>query len=217
VTGLESSAVGSPGDMRHDPPSEGDLIAAAQKGDREAFERLYRDHVGHVYALCLRMVANVDEAETLTQDVFVRAWQKLDLFEGRGAFGGWLRRVTTNMVIESKRRQSREREILDHNVDMQELDMGRLGVTQASDATAAVGAGVTHPRQTEVAIDLERAIAALPPGARQVFVLHDVAGYRYREIAEIMGVATGTVKAHLHRARMLLRKALLRSGEGIVS
>ena len=195
--------------------SEASIIRAAQAGDARAFEQIYRSYVGQVYGLCLRMVADVTTAETLTQDVFVRAWDKLGLYEGRGAFGGWLRRLTANQVIEDRRRLARDRRWVDSNTEVETMDQGRTAATRAPYALSPVGAAVVRPRETEAAIDLERAIATLPPRARQVFVLHDVSGYRYREIAEMLGVALGTVKAHLHRARSLLREELQRSEEAV--
>jgi len=164
-------------------------IARAQAGDQQAFERLYREHVGWVYALCLRMVGDPTEAETLTQDAFVRAWQKLDRYRGSGAFGGWLRRLTVNLVIEDRRARSRRARWL------------AGGDPADHDAPVA-------PPDTETALDLERAVRRLPEGARIAFVLHDVEGYRHAEIAAWAGLAPGTIKAQLHRARRLLRAAL---------
>jgi len=211
ISGVEappSDARGGP-----PPPAEAALIRAAQAGDHAAFEQLYRTYIGQVYALCLRMVADATTAESLAQDVFVRAWRKLATFKGRGAFGGWLRRMTVNLVIEDRRRLKREGRVLDHRIEVEAMDQGKAGHRRDREPNAPMGAAA-HPPATETAILLERAIAALPPHARQVFVLHDVTGYRYREIADIMGIALGTVKAHLHRARGLLRQELDRSGEG---
>ncbi len=195
--------------------AESSIIRAAQAGDARAFEQIDRRYAGQVYGLCLRMVGDVTTAETLTQDVFVRAWGKLGSFEGRGAFGGWLRRLAANQVIEDRRRLARTRRWVDSNAEVETMDQGRTAATRAPNALSPVGGAVVRPRETEIAIDLERAIATLPPGARQVFVLHDISGYRYREIAEMLDVALGTVKAHLHRARSLLRKELQRSEEAV--
>jgi RNA polymerase sigma-70 factor, ECF subfamily len=165
-----------------------ELLEQARRGDARAFERLYRLHAGWVYALCLRLVADAGEAESLTQDVFVRLWEKRDAYRGDGAFGGWLRRLTVNIVIDDRRaRGARARWLTGEDPD---------------EAAAPVG-----PPSIET-LDLERAIAALPPGARFAFVLHDIEGYRHHEIAQLAGIATGTVKAQLHRARRLLRVAL---------
>ncbi len=169
------------------------LLVAAQAGDAGAFEGLYRRHVGRVYALCLRMAGQTREAEELTQDVFVRTWERLDQFEGRSAFGSWLHRLAVNVVLSTWRSRGRRR--------------GRVvAIDDLADAGPQVDCGYRpHPRH---GIDLERAIAALPKGARTVFVLHDISGFKHREIAEQTGLAIGTSKAQLHRARRLLREAL---------
>lgn len=175
-------------------PAVPTLVIRAQSGDHAAFERLYRLHMGRVYALCLRLVADPGRAETLTQDVFVRVWEKLGSYRRRGAFGAWLRRLAINVVIEDRRAEARHARWLDPAID-----------TSAARGFPGRLASVSHP---ETAIDLERAIGTLPPGARLVFVLHDVYGYRHEEIAGLTRVAVGTAKAQLHRARRLLREAL---------
>ena len=173
-----------------DPMSEKDLVARAQGGDVTAFENLYRSHVGRVYALCLRMVADPTRAENLTQEAFVRAWQKLRSFRGKSAFATWLHRLTVNTVLGDMRSRGRRR-------DRDALDEG-----------LAIVPDPRPQRDTAAKIDLEKAIARLPDQARMVFVLHDVEGYQHREIGRLMGIATGTSKAHLHRARQLLREVL---------
>src|SRR5213078_2162772 len=171
--------------MHSDPT---DLIHRAQQGDRAAFEALYRAHAGRVYALCLRLTADAAQAEERTQDAFVRAWERLATFRGESAFSTWLYRLTVNEVLLGRREQ-------------------RIVTTDDP-------AALERPRGADPAsgsaLDLERAVAALPPGAREVFVLHDVEGYRHEEIAELTGIAVGTSKAQLFRARRLLREALNR-------
>lgn len=167
-------------------------VRRAQQGDTAAFEELYRAHVGRVYALCLRISGDRGRAEELTQDVFVRAWEKLGTFQGKSAFGTWLHRLAVNLVLGERRSEAvRVHRIFGTDQPEQFERPGR-----APDPAAGM--------------DLERAIAALPPGARAVFVLHDVEGYRHDEIAEMNGSAVGTSKAQLHRARRLLREALER-------
>ncbi|MCP4549855.1 MAG: RNA polymerase sigma factor [bacterium] len=172
-----------------------DLISASLQGDRRAFETLYTRHIGRVFALCLRMTGDKRRAESLTQDAFIRAWSKLATFQGRGEFGAWLRRLAVNVVIEDARRRKRERgaEIIPF------VDQGLP--TRGSET-----------QLHEERIDLERAIADLPRGARHAFVLHDVTGLRHHEIGRLTGLATGTIKAQLHRARKLLRENLNRKG-----
>ncbi|TAM54709.1 MAG: RNA polymerase sigma factor [Acidobacteria bacterium] len=170
--------------------AESDLVRSAQAGDIAAFEGLYRATVGLVHALCLRMAGNAALAEELTQDVFVRAWRNLGTFRGESAFATWLTRLTVNVVL-SERRARRTRE---------------AHVTPTGDLAALAGAAPAARPGT--ALDLELAIAALPPQARHVFVLHDVEGWEHAEIARRTGLAVGTCKAHLHRARRLLREVL---------
>ncbi len=165
------------------------LVARAAAGDVQAFEELYRANVGRVYALCLRMAGDRHLAEELVQESFVRAWQKLPSFRGASAFSTWLHRVTVNVVLGHRRSAaSRAR---------------GSASPEAAEAERTVSA--VNPGE---AIDLERAIGALPDRAREVFVLHDVEGFRHEEIARLTGIAVGTSKAQLHRARRILRKAL---------
>ena len=182
--------------LQHEPvhePAPQDDVALASRGDRRAFERLYRAHASRVFSLCVRMAGDRAIAEELTQDVFVRAWEKLALFRGESAFATWLHRLAVNVVLNDRQLERRRRGRLDEGVeDMDTLDH-------------------SYARPMEVpglSIDLERAIATLPPGARKVFVLHDVQGYTHEEIGEMLGVTSGGCKAQLHRARMLLREAL---------
>ena len=170
-----------------------DLIHRAQQGDRAAFEALYRAHVGRVYALCLRLTADAGQAEERTQDAFVRAWERLATFRGESAFSSWLYRLTVNEVLLGRRAEHRREQRIVTADDPAALERPRPAIG---------GAGM--------ALDLERAIAALPVGAREVFVLHDVEGYRHEEIARLTGIAVGTSKAQLFRARRLLREALNR-------
>jgi RNA polymerase sigma-70 factor (ECF subfamily) len=173
------------------PPLD-DLVARAQAGDQTAFRDLYRQHAGRVYALCLRLTGDAREAEERTQDVFVRLWDKLRSFRGDSAFSSWLHRLAVNVVFNEQRTTSRR----------------ERRVTPAADPAVLE----QHPRAPiEVSsIDLERAIAELPDGAREVFVLFDIEGYGHGEIAELTGIAEGTSKAQLFRARRLLREKLER-------
>ena len=169
-------------------------VALATGGDRRAFERLYRQHVNRIYSLCARMVADRGRAEELTQDVFVRAWEKLELFRGESSFGTWLHRLAVNVVLNARKMDGRQQ--------------ARMAGTDEDDGMDALPGTLGSPLPPGDLLDLEQAIAALPPGARRVFVLHDVEGYKHEEIADQLGVTTGATKAQLHRARMLLREAL---------
>ena len=181
---------------RDSPPLASDAtdVALAASGDRRAFERLYRCHVNRVFAVCARMVGDRSHAEELTQDVFVRAWSKLDQFRGEAAFGTWLHRLAVNVVLNARKTEGRNRSRFD----------GEGGETIES---LPQGGGISIPGAS---IDLEKAIAALPPGARRIFVLHDVEGYKHEEIAEMLDITAGGSKAQLHRARHLLRESLQR-------
>jgi RNA polymerase sigma-70 factor (ECF subfamily) len=170
-----------------------DLVDRARQGDVAAFERLYRENVGRVHALCLRLLRDPDAAEEAAQESFVRAWRRLESFQGRSAFSTWLHRLTVNVVLDRRRAEKRTA------IDLRSGDEDELG---------AVENPARH--RPDQKIDLERAIADLPDGARLAFVLHDIEGYRHREIAEMTGKAEGTWKAQLHRARRLLREALER-------
>ena len=172
-------------------PEEADWITSARNGDQAAFERLYRAHVGRVYGLCLRMTAHPATAEDLTQETFVSAWRSLAAFEGRSAFGTWLHRIAVNAVLARGRsRQGR----------------GEVSLTdeEGEDREFAAG-GATDP---STPIDLERLIGTLPEAARNVMVLYGVYGYSHEEAADLLGVAVGTTKAQLHRARRLLRERM---------
>ena len=168
-------------------------VGLAAAGDRRAFERLYRQHVTRVYTLCARMVNDRARAEELTQDVFVRAWEKLSLFRGESAFGTWLHRLAVNVVLNDRKTEGRQRSRYE---DDEEGD--------------AIDHLPSRPHAPGDRMDLEMAIGKLPKGARRVFTLHDVEGYKHEEIADMLGVTTGATKAQLHRARMLLREALNR-------
>ncbi|HEX8696642.1 MAG TPA: RNA polymerase sigma factor [Longimicrobium sp.] len=163
----------------------------AEAEPQRAFDRLYEQHAGRVYGLCLHMSGDPAEAETLTQDVFVRAWTRLASFRGDSAFGSWLYRLAVNVVLETRRSEAR----------------------RAARDRLAAGPGLEPAAQrapVDERLDLERAIATLPRKARLVLLLHDVEGYPQAEIAEMTGIAVGTVKSQLHRARRLLRERLER-------
>ena len=176
-------------------PAPPDDVTLAARGDRRAFERLYHTHMGRVFSLCARMVGERGRAEELTQDVFVRAWEKLALFRGESAFGTWLHRLAVNVVLNDRQVERRRRDRHDDAID--DVD--------------TIAHGDVRPHEVEVpglSMDLENAIAKLPPGARRVFVLHDVQGYTHDEIGAMLGVTAGGCKAQLHRARLLLRRTL---------
>ena len=163
-------------------------VAKAVAGDRHAFERLYRRHVSKVHGLAWRMMGGAD-AEEVTQDVFVRAWEKLATFRGEAAFGTWLHRLAVNLILGRRAWLGTQR---------QRFIADELALEMAP----------ARPVPTEIGMDFESAIGKLPPGARTVFVLHDVEGYQHDEIAKMTGTAEGTCRAQLHRARKLLMENL---------
>lgn len=172
------------------PPD--DVVARAQAGDQKAFRELYRQHAGRVYALCLRLTGSAGDADERTQDVFVRLWDKLKSFRGESAFSSWLHRLAVNVVLNERRTTGRRERRVMIAEDPAALERHRGSSTEG------------------LSIDLERAIGELPEGAREVFVLFDIEGYGHAEIAELVGIAEGTSKAQLFRARQLLREKLER-------
>ncbi len=166
------------------------LVRAAQQGDMEAFEALYRKTSDRVYAVCLRMSGDTDRATELVQDVFVRVWQKLPGFRGDSQFTTWLHRLTVNLVLQDRRSRGRR----------EAREVGTADLERYGRAARRAMPGTR--------IDLERAIAGLPDKARRVLVLRDIEGYKYDEIARMTGVSLGTVKAQIHRARGLVKEAL---------
>jgi len=168
-----------------------DVVRRAQQGDVDAFERLYRAHAPAVHALARRMLGNDGAAREMVQDVFVRAWERLGSFRGESAFGTWLHRVGVNLILNQLRVARRDvARFIDDDTD------DDAPATRSPDGSI------------EARIDLDAAIARLPAGARTVFVLHDVEGYAHDEIARMLGLAPGTIRAQLWRARRQLMKHL---------
>jgi len=169
------------------------LVERARRGDVDAFEQLYRLHAGRVYALCLRLAADPVVARELTQDTFVKAWEALPRFRAGASLTTWLHRIAVNALLERRRGEKRR--------------SARVSLADDEDAAEMI-VGVVAAPDVATAIDLERAVGALPPGVRRAFVLHDVEGYTHEEIAAMTGLAAGTLRAQLHRARQLLMRAL---------
>lgn len=191
---MNDAALTVPASTAHDPPvvDESALVARARARSAQAFETLYRRYAGRIYATCLRLTGSAAVAEDITQEAFVRAWECLPAFRGECAFGSWLHRIAVNAALMRQRSGLRRARWM--------RDVG----------DDEIGALAAPPETPDAALDLDRAIAVLPPGAREVFVLYDIEGYRHEEIAELTGLAVGTCKAHLHRARRLLRARLMR-------
>jgi RNA polymerase sigma-70 factor, ECF subfamily len=194
TSAVVSDSIGpNPSTMREDEAAALDSIRRAQSGDVDAFELLYRQHAGRIFALCLRLEAgNSADATELMQDVFIKAWRRISTFRGDCAFSSWLHRMAVNTMLENAR-----------------SDRRRIARVLPMDDTSLLP-GAARSSGVELKMDLENAIASLPKGARLAFVLHDVEGYQHQEIAEELSVSVGTVKAQLHRARRLLRERLER-------
>src|SRR5882724_6425724 len=175
------------------PPAANDdatLAGLARDGDARAFEQLYRRYSARVHAVCLRLAGNRTLAEECTQDAFVKAWESLKSFRGDSSFGTWVHRIAVNAVLER------------HRTQLRQAAWVTAGDQDLMESVAGPDAEPGH------GMDLEQCIAELPPVARMVFVLFDVEGHSHEEIAGMTGLAVGTSKAHLHRARQLLRTRL---------
>jgi RNA polymerase sigma-70 factor (ECF subfamily) len=173
------------------PPVLADLLVArARQRDPRAFEELYRAHHRRIYALALRLTRDAGRAEELTQDAFVRAWEALPGFRGDSAFSTWLHGLAVRVFLEQSRAERRRTDRIETADD---LEVYLVAVRRA---------------MPETSLALERAIAGLPEGARVPLVLYAVEGYRYEEIAALLGLALGTIKAQIHRARRLLMEVL---------
>jgi RNA polymerase sigma-70 factor (ECF subfamily) len=167
------------------------LVRAAASGDMRAFEALYRKHSRRVYAVLWRLCGHEGRAEDLVQEAFVRAWQALPAFRFESAFSTWLHRLAVNTAL-MELRSRRGGEAL-------ETDDAQIEYHATADSAGS---------RTALGMDLERAVATLPPRARAVLVLYDVEGWKHEEIAAELGMAVGSSKAQLHRARQLLRTRL---------
>lgn len=167
------------------------MVVAAASGRVDAFEWLYRQHVGRVHGVIVRLVGGQGaRADDLTQETFVRAWQALPAFRLESAVSTWLHRLAVNTALmELRRRRSRPQDAGDA-------------------ALALIGSPDSAGHSTALALDLGRAVAGLPPRARAVLVLYDIEGWKHEEIAAELGMAVGSSKAQLHRARRLLRERL---------
>ena len=185
--------------MRHYKLSEADIVQRVRKGDQTLFEELYRAHSRRVYALCLRMLGNLTEAEDLTQEVFLLLFRKIHTFRGDSAFSTWLHRLTVNLVLMNLRKKPAPVVSIE-------------GTPDADDGTASQGVDIGGPDLSlEGSLDrinLARCIAQLPAGFRTMFVLHDIQGYEHHEIAKLLGRSVGDSKSQLHKARTRLRELL---------
>jgi RNA polymerase sigma-70 factor (ECF subfamily) len=176
-------------------PADADLVARCTRGDASAFEELYRQHAARLYNLAYRMLGNAADAEDLLQEIFLQAHRQLGSFKGQSALGTWLYRLATNQCLDHLRSRAVRTAQLTASLD-EETPHGRR-----FEPAAPTGPSITS-------LDLERAIAQLPDGCRAAFVLHDVEGLEHQEVADVLGIAEGTSKSQVHKARRRLRQAL---------
>jgi RNA polymerase sigma-70 factor (ECF subfamily) len=181
---------------------ENEAIRRAQRGDSDAFERIYRLHSRRVYALCLRMAGNAAEAEDLTQEAFLTVLRKIQTFRGDSAFSTWLHRVAVNLVL-MRLRKKPSLESSPEKINEEDGDRGRLR-EELSGPDLLLAGSIDR-------VNLERAIEQLAPCHKLVVELHDIQGYKHKEIAQIMDWSIGNSKAQLHRARRHLRELLRES------
>lgn len=172
--------------------NETELVRSAREGDHNGFRQLFEMNVNRIYAFCLRMSANVQSAEEITQDVFVKAWENLHKFRGESKFSTWLHSIAVNEFLTQKRTEKRF--------------MQRF--TSTDDVVKYDRRGEKPEIHFNTNIDLENAINELPEQAKLVLIMHDIEGYKHKEIAEMINIEVGTSKAHLHRARKILREGL---------
>lgn len=180
-----------------DKLSEAEAIERAKQGDAGAFESLYHLHKRRVYSLCLRMTANTAAAEDLTQEAFLQLFRKIGTFRGESAFSTWLHRMAVNVVLMQLRKKGLPVVPLEENIETEEESPRK----EPGAEDARLAGSIDR-------LQLEQAIADLPPGYRAVFLLHDVQGYEHNEIAEMIGCSIGNSKSQLHKARMKLRDLL---------
>jgi len=172
-------------------PADADLVARCQAGDAEAFELIYRRHAARLYSLACRMAGSPEDGEDLLQEIFLQAYRKLGSFKGDAALGTWIYRLALNHCLDFVRSR--------------QAKMNKL--TESLDAEAAIEP--TGKRETPIArIDLDRALERLPDGCREAFVLHDVEGLDHKEVAALLGIAEGTSKSQVFKARLKLRALL---------
>lgn len=169
-------------------PDDLELVNRIKKNDIAAFEKLYRKYIGRVYALALRMSDDSRIAEELSQEIFIRVWQKLDLFEGRSGFYTWLHRLVINFILNEKKSKSR------HHKNEISIDEKIIEPIEKNNI--------------DLSLDLEKAISCLPKGAKEIFILYDIEGMKHEEIAILKNITVGASKSQLHRARKILREVL---------
>ena len=184
------------------PETEGQILARAQRGEEAAFAQLFEQHKRRVYSLCLRMTGDMAEAEDLTQEAFLQLFRKISTFRGESAFTTWLHRLVVNVVLMRLRKKG-----------IQKVSFDEADNSQEDPVKREYGENDRRLLGSIDRIALNKAIEALPPGYKAIFVLHDVEGYEHNEIAQIMNCSVGNSKSQLHKARLKLRESLRRGEE----
>lgn len=172
-----------------------DWVSESQRGNIRAFELLYREFYQRLFLFCRRMSGNTQGAEEAVQESFIKAWQALPQFRQESHFYTWLRKIAARLLIDKAR--LKQEKIWQNRIDLEDEHFAK---------EVQLHANSNRQGHLEINIDLEKLIALLPEGARNILIMHDIEGYQHQEIAELMGIATGTSKAQLSRARSLLRK-----------
>lgn len=170
--------------------SDLEIVRRAVLGDSEAFLTLYRQNLPRIYAVCFRIVADREKAEEVTQQALVRTWETLDSYRGESPLSAWIHRIAVNVALDYLRARQRFSKHVQFTDNLEAFD------------------NPDPSSSREIQLDVEQALGALPPQARAVVVLHDIEGYSHGEISELLGIAVGTSKAHLHSARRLLKEVL---------
>jgi len=187
---------------------DAELVARCRAGDLSAFEDLYRQHPTRLYNLAYRMVGHPDDADDLLQEIFLTAYRKLDTFRGASALGTWLYRLAMNVCLDRLRSKAAKQESVTDEID-DSAGHGGQGFSERGPSDR----GLSPVNR----MDLERAIASLPEGSRAAFLLHDVEGFDHVEVGRILGIAEGTSKSQVHKARLRIRQYLGRQRLGVVA
>jgi RNA polymerase sigma-70 factor, ECF subfamily len=179
-----------------------DLVARCRRGDLGAFEDLYRAHSGRLYNVAYRMTGSAADADDLLQEIFLLVYRRLDSFRGESSLGTWLYRLATNCCLDHLRSKAGRQQKV-------------TGFFEDLDAPEPRAPGSWRPDTVLDRMELERAITQLPPSYRAAFVLHDVEGLEHHEVGDALGIAVGTSKSLVHKARARMRRLLRGPDDGM--
>ncbi len=190
-----------------DEAIESKLLEQAKQGSQEAFEKLVMAHEKTIYAICLRMLCNEQEAYDAAQEVCLKVWKQLGTFEGNAKFTTWLYRIATNQCLDMLRKQKRKDEI---SLYQENKETGEVHLIDQVDSTTSVD---THIEQMALQDVMAMALGEIKEDYKKILVLRDMQGYSYEEIAAHLELNTGTVKSRLSRARAAIKKVLMQNKE----